>query len=80
MSCDSQCSVALPHVLQCVIAVFPDHTHLFFFFAPVKYLSSPSFRCSPFFGDGFAVVDSLFIAALIVWGSLCLVLVLLCST
>ena len=36
MACDSQCSVALTHVLWvglwCVILVFPDHIHLLFFF------------------------------------------------
>ena len=34
MSCYRKCSVALPQVpwvgLQCVIMVFPDHTHLLF--------------------------------------------------
>ena len=34
MSCDSQCSVALPRgfvvSLQCIIVVFPDHAHLLF--------------------------------------------------
>ena len=39
MSCDCYCSVSLPHgavvcsvcFLQCVIVVFPDHTHLLFY-------------------------------------------------
>ena len=34
MSCDSQCSVALPGCavggLRCVIVEFPDHSHLLF--------------------------------------------------
>ena len=37
VSYDCYCSVALPHGalvgLQCVIVVFPDHTHLHFNFA-----------------------------------------------
>ena len=35
MSCYCKCSVTLPHgavCLQCVIVVFPDHTHLLFIF------------------------------------------------
>ena len=36
MSCYCICSVALPYgavgCLQCVIMVFPDHTHLIFFY------------------------------------------------
>ena len=40
MSCDSQCSVALPRgaagSLRCVIVVFPDYTHLLF--SPLKLL------------------------------------------
>ena len=40
MLCDSQHSVVLPHGsvswLQCVVVVFPDHTHLFFAFTNFK--------------------------------------------
>ena len=34
MSCECLCSVALPHdamgCFECLIEVFPDHTHLFY--------------------------------------------------